>query len=360
MGLDEWRARIDAIDRQLLELLNRRAELSMEIGGAKRQAGAPVHVPEREQEVLASLTRAGRGPLPPEAIHAIWREIFSTSRSLQSPFRVAHLGPAATFTHLAAMREFGSGAEYLALRGIHEVFTEVEHDRADAGVVPVENSTEGAVNHTLDHLVDSELLIRGEIFLEIHQQLLSHARALSDVKQVFSHPQGFAQCREWLDRNLSHAETVEVPSTAAAAERAAEDGARAAIASELAGRLYGLPTLRDRIEDLAHNVTRFLVIGRQAVGPTGRDKTSVLFSIKDEVGALHRIIEPFATARLNLTKIESRPTRRRPWEYVFFVDFEGHPANAAVQEVMGALRQRCLFLKVLGSYPAAAPEGAKS
>lgn len=353
MGLAEWRAQIDDIDRRLLRLLNRRAGIAFELGQAKREEGLPVHVPEREQEVLEELLRLNEGPLPAEAIRAIWREILSASRALQHPFRVAHLGPVATFTHLAAFRRFGSSAQYVPLRSIPEVFAEVEHRRAEVGVVPVENSTEGAVNHTLDRLIDSELLICGEIQLEIHHYLLSRAQDLSEVKQVFSHPQALAQCREWLDRNLPHAQAVEVASTAVAAERTLEDAATAAIASELAAQIYRLPVLRERIEDLAQNMTRFLVIGHQAIGPTGRDKTSILLSIKDEVGALYRILEPFATTRLNLTKIESRPTRRRPWEYVFFVDFEAHQADPVAQRVLGALRELCLHLKVLGSYPAA-------
>ena len=354
MGVDEWRARIDHIDHQLLELLNQRADIAIRVGRAKRAAGSEVYVPEREHDVLERLARLSGGPLPADAVRTIWREILSASRALQRAFRVAYLGPAATYTHLAAIREFGSSAELVPVRGIHEVFTEVEHEQADVGVVPVENSTEGAINHTLDRLIDSELPICGEIQLEIQHCLLSQAPESGAVKRVYSHPQALAQCRAWLDRNLPHAQTVEVASTAAAVEQALEDAAAAAIASELAGRIHGLPTLRERIEDLAQNVTRFLVIGRRPMGPTGRDKTSILLSIKDEVGALYRILEPLATARVNLTKIESRPTRRRPWEYVFFVDFEGHQADERVQAVLAGLRERCLFLKVLGSYPAAA------
>jgi chorismate mutase/prephenate dehydratase len=353
MDLDEWRTRIDDLDRQLLELLNQRAALAVEIGRAKRSTGAPVHAPEREQEILERLCRLNGGPLGPRALRAIWSEILSASRTLQRPFRVAHLGPFATFTHMAALRHFGASAEYVPVRTIGDVFTEVERDRADVGVVPIENSTEGAVNHTLDGFVDSDLLISGELRLEIHHYLLSRAGELGDVKQVFSHPQALAQCREWLARNVPQAELVEVASTTAAAERAAEERAAAAVASELAGRVYDLPVLRERIEDHGQNVTRFLVIGRTAAGRTGRDKTSLLLTIRDEVGALYRILEPFATARLSLTKIESRPTRRRPWEYVFFIDFEGHRTDPVTQGVLAAVRDRCLFLKVLGSYPAA-------
>jgi chorismate mutase/prephenate dehydratase len=354
MGLDEWRARIDGIGRQLLRLLNQRAELSLEIGRAKRESGEPILVPEREQEILDELARLNPGPLPPGAIRAIWTEVLSASRRLQRPFRVAYLGPPGTNTHMAALRHFGSGAELLPARGIPEVFEEVERGRADVGMVPIENSSEGVVNHTLDGLIDSELLICGEVSIDIHHHLLSRAPDLGDIKRVFSHPQALAQCRGWLNRHLPNAEVVEMASTSLAAEQAALDAATAAVASELAGRLHGIPALRERIEDYANNVTRFLAIGRRAVGRTGRDKTSVLFSIRDEVGTLYRILEPFATARLSLTKIESRPTRRRPWEYVFFVDFEGHRDDPVTQGVLAAVRERCLFLKVLGSYPAAA------
>jgi chorismate mutase/prephenate dehydratase len=354
MGLDEWRTRIDDLDRRLLGLLAQRAALALEIGRAKRAAGVPVFVPEREQEILDELTRLNPGPLPAEAVRAIWSEILSASRSLQRPFRVAYLGPAGTNTHVVALRHFGASAELVPVRAIPDVFQDVERGNSEVGVVPIENSTEGVVNHTLDGLIESDLLICGEISLEIHHYLLSQAGELAEVKRVVSHPQALAQCREWLDRHLPHAEIVETPSTANAAEQAAGDLSTAAVASDLAGRLYGLPLLRERIEDHANNVTRFVVIGRQAAGRTGRDKTSVLFTIKDEVGTLYRILEPFATARLSLTKIESRPTRRRPWEYVFFVDFTGHRDDPVTQGVLAAVRERCLFLKVLGSYPAAA------
>jgi chorismate mutase / prephenate dehydratase len=354
MGLDEWRNQIDDLDQKLLRLLSQRAELSLGIGRAKREVHAPVFVPERERALLDELVRLNPGPLSADAVRAIWSEILSASRRLQQPFRVAHFGPPATFTHQAAVRQFGASAEYLPTRVISEVFTLVERADADVGVVPIENSTEGAVNHTLDCLVDSDLLVCGEIRLEIHHYLLSRAQELGEVKRVYSHPQPLGQCREWLDRHLPHAETVETTTTAAAAERALEETTSAAIASELASRVYGLPVLRERIEDSAHNVTRFLVMGRQPAGPTGRDKTSVLFTIRDEVGTLHRILEPFATARLNLTRIESRPTRRRPWEYVFFVDFDGHQQDPVVRGVLAAVRERCLYVKVLGSYPVAA------
>lgn len=354
MGLDEWRAQIDDTDRQILQLLSQRARLSIEIGQAKRDRGEPVFVPEREQSLLGELCRLNPGPLSSDGVRAIWSEILSASRRLQGPFRVAFLGPAATYSHQAALRYFGESADYVPVRTIPEVILEVERGGAEAAVVPIENSTEGAVNYTLDGLIDTGLTICGEIRLDIHHNLLSRAAALSGIKRVYSHPQALAQCRNWLDRHLPQAEVIETSSTTLAAERAGEDVSAAAVAGELAGRLYRLPALRERIEDVAHNITRFLVMGRPATRPTGRDKTSILLSVAHEVGALHRVMETFATARVNLVKIESRPTRRRPWEYVFFVDFDGHQLDPVIRGVLTAVRERSLFLKVLGSYPVAA------
>jgi len=241
----------------------------------------------------------------------------------------------------------------MPLRGIADIFDEVERGRARYGVVPVENSTEGAVNVTLDRLLDADVLITGEVTLDITHHLLSRALDLAEIKVVCSHPQALAQCRGWLAAHLPDARAEEMSSTTASAERAREDPTVAAIASEMAARLYDVPVLRARIEDNAANSTRFLVIGRQATPPTGRDKTSILFSMKNEPGVLYSILEPFAQRRLNLTKIESRPTKRRPWEYVNFVDFEGHRDTDVVRAVLDEVKGRCQFLKVLGSYPAA-------
>src|SRR5262249_23401901 len=243
---------------------NRRAERPLEIGGARRESGEPVHVPEREQGILEELARLNPGPLPGGAIRAIWSEILSASRSLQRPFRVAYFGPQGTYTHMAALRHFGSAAELLPVRGIPDVFEEVERGRADVGVVPIENSSEGVVNHTLDGLIDSELLICGEASLEIHHNLLSRAAELGDVKRVYSHPQALAQCRAWLARHLPDAEVVEIQSTSTAVEQAVLDPATAAVASELAGHLYRGPALPERIEDYANNRARLLVLGPPA------------------------------------------------------------------------------------------------
>jgi chorismate mutase/prephenate dehydratase len=351
MNLGDWRSRINDLDNQILELLNQRAEAALQIGDLKRRQDVPSYVPEREAEILARLTAANAGPLPADAVRAIWREILSNCRALERPLTVAFLGPRATFTHQAALQQFGSGAVLAPSRTIAEVFDDVERGRADYGVVPVENSTEGAVNVTLDRLSESEAVICGELYLPIAQHLLSRARALADVKTVMSHPQGIAQCRAWLAEHLPDVPTAEVASTAAAAETAAGDPTVAAIASELAGELYAVPVLRARIEDNPYNSTRFLVIGRRGVGPSGRDKTSILFAMPNEPGTLFRILEPLARRGLNLTKIESRPAKRRPWEYVMYIDLEGHRETEAVASALDEIAGRTLFLKILGSYP---------
>ena len=353
MDLDDWRSRINNLDNQILTLLNQRAEAALKIGDLKRQSGAPVYVPEREAEVLRRVADASSGPLTSEMVRAIWREVLSACRAVEAPVTIAFLAPLGTFTHQAALQRFGESAVYRPSRSMPEIFDDVERGHADYGVVPVENSTEGAVNVTLDRLVDSDAVICGECYLDVAQHLLSRATELGEIKRVLSHPQGLAQCRRWLGEHLRDVPTEETPSTAAAAEIAAGDATVAAIASELAGRLYGVPTLRARIEDNRNNATRFLVIGRRSAGPTGRDKTSMLFAMPNTPGALHAILEPLARRGINLTKIESRPARQRAFDYVMFVDFEGHRDTPAVESALADVRARTLFLKVLGSYPAA-------
>ena len=352
MDLADWRTRINDLDNQILNLLNQRAEAALKIGDLKRRQEAPSYVPEREAAILRRLTELNGGPMPGEAVRAIWREILSSCRALEAPLAVAYLGPQATFTHQVARERFGAAAELVPTRAIGDVFDEVERGRAAFGVVPVENSTEGAVNVTLDRLVESDVLICGEAYLEIAQQLLSRAPTLSEVKRVLSHPQGLAQCRGWLAQHLPDVPTEETSSTAAAVEMAAADPTLAGIASALAGELYGVPVLRTRIEDNRHNATRFLVIGRRPAGPSGHDKTSILFAMRNEPGALYRILEPFVKAGINLTKIESRPAKSRAWEYLIFVDFEGHRETPTVAAALKEIGARTLYLKILGSYPA--------
>ena len=353
MDLGDWRSRISELDNQILALLNQRAEAALQIGDLKRRQDAPSYVPEREAAIVNRLAEASRGPLSAQAVTAVWREILSACRALESPLTVAYLAPQGTFTHQAARDRFGESVEYHGSRTIAEVFEDVERGRAHFGVVPVENSTDGAVNVTLDRLVDTELQICGELTLEIAQYLLSRAADLADVKRVLSHPQGLGQCRAWLAEHLPEVPQEETASTAGAVELAAADPGIAAIASDLAGRLYGVPILRRRIEDNRHNATRFLVLGRRASGPSGRDKTSILFAMPNQPGALYRILEPFARSGLNLTKIESRPAKRMPWEFVMFVDFEGHRETPVVATALSEAAERTVYLKVLGSYPAA-------
>ena len=324
MNLDDWRSRINDLDNQILHLLNQRAEAALQIGDLKRRQDLPSYAPDREAEIVTRLSAANGGPLPAAAILAL---------------SVAFLGPRATFTHQAALQHFGSGPTYAPSRSIADVFEDVEHTRVEYGVVPVENSTEGAVNITLDRLIDSDTLICGEIYLPISQHLLSQARELPEIKLVISHPQGLAQCRSWLAQNLPDVPTQDVTSTAAAAEQAAGDVTIAAIASDLAAELYGVRVLRPRIEDNPHNATRFLVIGRRAM--------------PNQPGALYRILEPFARRGINLIKIETRPAKSRPWEFVTFLDFEGHRDTPTVAAALNEIEGRTLFLKVLGSYPAA-------
>ncbi len=352
MNLDDWRSRINDLDNQILDLLNQRAEAALRIGDLKRRQALPAYVPGREADILARLSARNGGPLTPDGLRAIWREILSACRALERPLRVSYLGPRATFTHQAALQQFGGSVDLVPARSIADVFDDVEHGRADHGVVPVENTTEGAVNVTLDRLIDSDTVICGEVLLPIAQCLLSRAEMPGDIKVVASHPQGLAQCRQWLAAHLPDVHTQETTSTAAAAEMAAGDVTVAAIASELAGQLYGVPVLQARIEDSPDNATRFLVIGRQPSAPTGRDKTSIVFAMKDEPGVLFRILEPCARLGINLSKIESRPAKRRPWRHVSFVDLEGHRETPAVASVLDEIGTRTLFLKVLGSYPA--------
>ncbi|MFQ5840093.1 MAG: prephenate dehydratase [Candidatus Methylomirabilales bacterium] len=357
MRIEELREQIDLIDSQILELLNRRAEIVVQVGSEKARENRAFHAPDREEEIFERLRKQNRGPFPVHAVQAVYREILSACLSLEQPLKVVYLGPPATFTHMASMRRFGRSTEYVPVRSIGDIFAEAEKGRADYGVVPVENSTEGVVSHTLDRFVDSPLRITGEILMEVAHHLLSKSGERGRIRKIYSHPHAIAQSRKWLEENMATVPLFEVASTAAAAELAAAEDSTAAIASDLAARLYDLKVVAGRIEDRPHNFTRFLIIGMKDSPPSGRDKTSILFSIKDRVGALYRMLQPFAEAEINLTKIESRPSRSRVWEYIFYVDFEGHAADAKVQAALDRLSEECLFLKVLGSYPRERREG---
>jgi chorismate mutase/prephenate dehydratase len=349
--LEELRHSIDDIDDRILELLNQRATTVIAVGRLKSREQRDFYSPSREREIYERLTARNRGPFPDEALKGVFREIISASLALETPMKVAFLGPKATFTHLAAMQQFGLSAELTPQKSIPAVFEDVEKGRALYGVVPVENSTEGMVSHTLDMFMESDLKIIAEVLLEVSHDLLSRTGRIEDVKKVYSHPQAIAQCRKWLDDNLPNVPAVDVASTALAAQIVNEDYTAAAIASEFAASLYELKVVKKRIEDQVNNYTRFLVIGKKMADKSGADKTSLMFSVKDEPGILYRMLEPFAKRGINLSKIESRPFKKKAWEYIFYLDLVGHVSEPEVAEAVRELRDCCRFVKVLGSYP---------
>lgn len=350
-SVDAVRKKIDQVDAKIVGLLSERASLAQNIGQTKNLREEEVYVPNREKEIFQRISSLNHGPLPEQALRSIYREVLSASRSLEAPIKIAYLGPEATFTHLAAHERFGSSATFIPLTSIADVFQEVSQGRANYGVVPIENSTEGVVTHTLDMLVEADVRICAEVCLEIHLYLLSRSGRSEDIQRIISHPQALAQCRRWLASHCPHVRVDEVASTAQAAQMVAQDTTLAAIASALAKDFYGLDVVEGNIEDQANNITRFLVIGYQETQPSGDDKTSIVFSVKDEVGILYRMLEPFAKNRINLTKIESRPLKDKPWEYFFFLDFKGHMRESKSQKAIKKLERSCLFIKVLGSYP---------
>ena len=353
IDLKSLRIAIDSIDSKILKLLNERAKITLKIGSIKSKNRESIYVPNRESEVYKRLVENNKGPLSNESIQAIYREVMSSALSLEKPLTIAYLGPEFTFTHLASMKKFGSSVDYSSCNTITSVFDEVEKGRADYGVVPIENSVEGAVNHTLDMFIDSDLKICSEIYLEISHSLLSKESDKERIRKVYSKDQVFGQCRLWLEEHLPNVMLIEAASTAKAAEVASKEKGAACIASELAAKKYHLKALRRSIEDSAHNVTRFLVIGRTEAKPTKKDKTSIMFSLKDRVGALHDILSPFKRHGINMTKIESRPSKVKAWKYYFFVDMEGHYLNTKVLKALGTLKKSAAYFKILGSYPAA-------
>ena len=355
--LAKIRERIDEIDAHLHELLNERARHAQRVGISKHGEGHTVdfYRPEREAEVLRNAVERNRGPLRDEEIVRLFREIMSACLAQQEPLKVAFLGPEGTFTQQAVYKQFGHSVRALALPSIEEVFHEVEAGAADFGVVPVENSTEGTVNHTMDRFLVSPLQICGEVELRIRQYLVGRMVSLEDVQRVCAHQQSLAQCRQWLDEHLPQADRVPVPSNAEGARRARDEQGSAAIGPQAAAEVYGLGVLVADIEDHADNTTRFLVTGRQAFRPSGRDKTTLLVSASktDAPGALYRLLEPLAERGISMTRIESRPSRRRKWDYVFFIDIEGHADELPVAAALAELKRRASLFRVLGSYPKA-------
>ena len=350
MNLEFLRSRIDELDRQMLELLCERARCAQQVWDIKRGNQTPVYVPEREREILNRLVEANQGPFPEEAICSIFREIISATRALEKVVSVAFLGPRDTFSHMAALSVFGATADYRPLPSFTDIFTEVERGRIDYGVVPVESSMGGAVSDILDLFITSDLNIINEVLIHVTQNLLAKC-PLEQVQRVYSKDNALIQCRGWLRANLPRAELIEVASTSEAARRAAEEPTAAAIASALAAETYHLDILAAGIEDAPHNYTRFFVVGRQKTRPTGHDKTAILLSIKDRPGALYHLLLPFYEAGVNLTRIESRPSKQKAWEYVFFIDFLGHVEDPNIKQTLDIITERANMFKVLGSFP---------
>lgn len=352
MNLGDIRKQIDELDGHILHLLSRRADLVHEVGLVKKRDGLKVYAPQREEALLRRLVELNQGRLPERAIRAIFREIMSAALALEDDLKIAYLGPEGTWSHAAAIKKFGQSVNYTSLPNFADVFDHVARRKADYGVVPIENSTEGAVSHTLDLFVDSPLHICAQILLRIENGLMASIPR-KDIKTLYSHPQVFGQCRGWILKNLPEAELIEVSSTTKAAQLAKENAARgaAALGGQLAADLYGLEMLESSIQDRATNTTRFLVIGEQTCPPTGNDRTSVLFAIQHKPGSLVRALQSFDRFQINMSKIESRPSKCKDWEYVFYVDLAGHCQEPEVASALCELANHCSLVKLLGSYP---------
>lgn len=349
------RERIDALDEQLQSLINERASLAQEVAEVKLAAGeaAVFYRPEREAQVLRRVKERNQGPLPAEEVARLFREVMSACLALERQTAVAFLGPEGTFSHEAVLKHFGHSVKPVPLAAFDEVFREVEAGSADYAVVPVENSTEGAVNYTIDLLLKTPLKICGEVELRIHDHLMSQAADIASVKRIYSHSQSLAQCREWLDAHLPSVERIAVSSNAEAARRASEDAEAAAVAGKSAAEMYKLPLLASNIEDEPNNTTRFLIVGREPVPPSGEDKTALLLSTRNQPGSLFKLLEPMAKNGISMTRIESRPSRQGTWDYVFFVEVLGHQDDEAVASALAELKKEAALFKVLGSFPRA-------
>lgn len=355
LSLAELREAIDALDSELLRLLNERAGLAQQVAQVKVAAGeqGDFYRADREAQVLRRIQSDNPGPLSNDDVTHLFRALMSSCLALEKPLTIAYLGPEGTFTQEAALKHFGHAVQTLPVPTIAEIFREVEGGAAHYGVVPVENSTEGVINHTLDTFLNSPLNICGEVELRIHHHLLSDETRLEDISTVYSHQQSLAQCREWLITHLEKAELVPVSSNAEAARLVAHRNNAAAIAGKTAAEMYDLQTLASNIEDEPDNTTRFLIIGQREVAPSGQDKTSLYLSTPNRAGALHGVLQHFAQSGISLNRIESRPSRRGAWDYVFFIDIDGHQKDPKVAEVLNGLKQNVSQMKVLGSYPKA-------
>ena len=354
-ALQAIRQKIDDIDLQVQVLLNQRANMAQEVANIKIANGEQTdfYRPDREAMVLRQVMERNQGPLDSQEMARLFREIMSACLAAEKPLQVAYLGPEGSFTQVATLKQFGGSIAPQSMPTIADVFNAVEQGNASYGVVPVENSTEGMVSHTLDRFITTSLKINGEVSLRIHHYLLSQETSLSDVVKIYSHPQALAQCRQWLSNHCPGCELIAVNSNSKAAEMVASERGSAAIAANQAAEIYNLVTLASNIEDEVDNTTRFLVIGRQDISPSGHDKTALLVSTKNEPGALHTILEPLAKSGITMTRIESRPSRQGVWEYVFFIDIEGHRDDSVIAKALSELKEASSMCRILGSYPKA-------
>jgi len=345
------REQIDSIDAQLLDLLNRRARVAQEVGHVKAETDAPVFRPEREAQVLRKVAECNPGPLDDGDVQTIFREIMSSCRALERRVNVAYLGPAGTFSEQAVYQQFGHAVEGIPCASIDEVFRAAEAGTADFGVVPVENSSEGAINRTLDLLLQTTLFISGELSIPVHHSLMTKTGSMDGVTRICAHSQALAQCQVWLNQNYPHIERQAVASNGEAARIAGEDSGAAAIAGEIAGKRYNLGVVKAHVQDDPHNRTRFAVVGRLQPGPSGKDQTSLVLAVPNKAGAVYNMLAPLTRHGVSMTRFESRPARIGTWEYYFYIDVEGHAQEDSVAKALAELRQNAAFFKVLGSYP---------
>ncbi|MDD5459300.1 MAG: prephenate dehydratase [Phycisphaerae bacterium] len=352
MDLDKLRKRIDDLDVELVRLLNERAQVVEEIGKLKNKGGGQIYAPDREKQVFERIKAANKGPLPDKCLIAVWRELMSGSFFLERPLRIGYLGPGGSFSHTAAMLKFGQSVEYEPLTDIRAIFDEVSKGHCDLGVVPIENTTGGGVIETLDAFIDSDVHVCNEVMMAIHHNLLANC-PFEKIEKIYSKPEIFAQCRNWLSATFKEAKTIPVASSARAAQMAAQEEGAAAIGSIIAAELYGLKVVCENVEDIANNTTRFFVIAKEDARPTGDDKTAIVFSTGHKAGALADVLDVFKSYKINLTNIESRPSKKRAWEYYFFMDFVGHRTDANAIKALEESRGHCLQLSVLGSFPRA-------
>lgn len=351
MNLDELRKQIDGFDKELVKILNERAKVVVEIGKIKNASGSePIYASHREKAVFDKIRAANTGPLPDKCLVAIWREMMSGSFALERPLRIACLGPKGSYTHTAANLKFGQSVEYEPVSDIKSVFEEVSKGHSDFGVVPVENSSGGGVLETLDSFISSDVMVCAEVYMAIHHNLLANCK-LEDIEKIYSKPEVFTQCSSWLSATFKEANTISTASTAKAAQLAVEEKNAAAIGSAIAGELYGLKSICENIEDVSNNVTRFLIIGKEDAKPTGEDKTSILFSTSHKAGALVEVLQALKSNGVNLTTIQSRPSKKREWEYYFFADCLGHKTEETVEKALEEASHHCIQLSVLGSFP---------